>query len=128
VFVLSSALSYIQSGKMVALGVTTPTRSRAAPNIPALAENPDLKGYDMNVWFGLFGPAKLPPDMTARLNKELNEVIRDESVWPKLAAAGVSNDGGTSAQLSAFIAAETLRVRSVLGPAGMTANATAGKP
>jgi tripartite-type tricarboxylate transporter receptor subunit TctC len=60
VFVLSSALSHIQSGRMVALGVTTPTRSRAAPDIPALAESPALKGYDMNVWFGLFGPARLP--------------------------------------------------------------------
>jgi len=53
VFVLSSALPYIESGKMVALGVTTFARSRAAPQIPALAENPRLKGYDMNVWFGL---------------------------------------------------------------------------
>ena len=49
VFVLSSALPHIESGKMTALGVTTPTRSRAAPQIPALAENPRLKGYDMNV-------------------------------------------------------------------------------
>ena len=47
VSVLSSALPHIESGKMVPLGVTTPTRSRAAPQIPALAENPKLKGYDM---------------------------------------------------------------------------------
>ncbi|MFC5521866.1 Bug family tripartite tricarboxylate transporter substrate binding protein [Polaromonas jejuensis] len=113
VSVLSSALPYIESGKMVALGVTTPTRSRAAPQIPALGESPRLKGYDMNVWFGLFGPAKLPAPMVARLNKELNDVLREEAVWQKLQKAGISNEGGTPQALSAFIKAETQRVRSV---------------
>ena len=120
VFVLSSAMPHIDAGKMVALGVTTPTRSRAAPQIPTLAENPKLKGYDMNVWFGLFGPAKLPAAMTARLNKELNEVLRDQAVWQKLQKAGVSNEGGTPQQLTAFIKAETQRVRSVVTQAVAT--------
>jgi tripartite-type tricarboxylate transporter receptor subunit TctC len=114
VFVLSSAMPYIEAGKMMALGVTTPSRSRAAPQIPALSEHPRLKGYDMNVWFGLFGPAKLPAAMTARLNKELNEVLRDQEVWQKLQKAGISNDGGTPQQLTAFIKAETQRVRGVV--------------
>ncbi len=120
VFVLSSALPHIEAGKMTALGVTTPTRSRAAPQIPALGENPRLKGYDMNVWFGLFGPAKLPSPMTARLNKELNEILREQEVWQKLQKAGISNDGGTPQALSAFIKAETLRVRSVVNKAVAT--------
>ncbi|WP_298930254.1 tripartite tricarboxylate transporter substrate binding protein [uncultured Ramlibacter sp.] len=119
-FVLSSALPHIEAGKMVALGVTTPTRSRAAPQIPALAENARLKGYDMNVWFGLFGPAGLPAATTARLNKELNEVLRDQAVWQKLQKAGVSNEGGTPQQLSAFIKTETQRVRSVVTQAVAT--------
>lgn len=113
VSVLSSALPHIESGKMVALGVTTPKRSRAAPQIPALGESPRLKGYDMNVWFGLFGPARLPAPMVARLNKELNEVLREEVVWQKLQKAGITNEGGTPQALSAFIKAETQRVRSV---------------
>jgi tripartite-type tricarboxylate transporter receptor subunit TctC len=120
VFVLSSAMPHIEAGKMVALGVTTPARSRAAPQIPALSEHPRLKGYDMNVWFGLFGPAKLPAAMTARLNKELNEVLRDQEVWQKLQKAGISNDGGTPQQLSAFIKAETQRVRAVVHQAVAT--------
>ena len=114
VFVLSSALPHIESGKMIPLGVTTLGRSRAAPQIPALAEHPRLKGYDMNVWFGLFGPAKLPAPMTARLNKELGEVLREQDVWQKLQKAGISNDGGTPKALTDFIRAETTRVRSVV--------------
>jgi tripartite-type tricarboxylate transporter receptor subunit TctC len=117
VSVLSSALPHIESGKMIPLGVTTPTRSRAAPQIPALGENPKLKGYDMNVWFGLFGPAKLPAPMVARLNRELNETLREEAVWQKLQKAGISNEGGTPQALTAFVRAETQRVRAVVNKA-----------
>jgi tripartite-type tricarboxylate transporter receptor subunit TctC len=117
VFVLSSAMPHIESGKMTALGVTTPTRSRAAPQIPPLGDHPRLKGYDMNVWFGLFGPAKLPAPMTARLNKELNEILRDQEVWQKLQKAGITNDGGTPQALTSFIKAETQRVRAVVNKA-----------
>jgi tripartite-type tricarboxylate transporter receptor subunit TctC len=124
VSVLSSALPHIESGKMIPLGVTTPTRSRAAPQIPALGENPRLKGYDMNVWFGLFGPAKLPAPMVARLNRELNEILREEAVWQKLQKAGISNEGGTPQALTAFVRAETQRVRAVVNKAVSTGAAS----
>ena len=117
VFVLSSALPHIESGKMIPLAVTTPERSRAAPQIPAMAEFAKLKDYNMNVWFGLFGPAKLPGPVAVRLNKELGEVLRDPAVWQKLQKAGISNEGGTPQALSAFVKAETLRVRSVVNQA-----------
>ena len=105
---------------MVPLGVTTPTRSRAAPTIPPLADHPRLKGYDMNVWFGLFGPKGLPATVTTRLNRELNEILREPAVWQKLQTAGISNEGGTPQALSAFIRAETERVRSVVNQAVAT--------
>jgi tripartite-type tricarboxylate transporter receptor subunit TctC len=124
VFVLSSALPHIEAGKMTALGVTTPTRSRAAPQIPALSETPRLAGYDMNVWFGLFGPARLPAPVTARLNKELNEVLRDQVVWQKLQKAGISNDGGSPQALAGFVKAETQRVRAVVNKAVATGKAS----
>ena len=114
VFVLSSALPHIESGKMIPLAVTTSERSRAAPQIPAMSEFAKMKDYNMNVWFGLFGPAKLPASTAARLNKELGEVLRDPAVWQKLQKAGISNEGGTPQALGSFIKAETLRVRSVV--------------
>lgn len=117
VFVLSSALPHIESGKMMPLAVTTPERSRAAPQIPAMSEFAQMKDYNMNVWFGLFGPAKLPAPMAAKLNKELGDVLRDPAVWQKLQKAGISNEGGTPQALAGFIKAETLRVRSVVNQA-----------
>ena len=117
VFVLSSALPHIESGRMIPLAVTTTERSRAAPQVPAMTEFAKMKDYNMNVWFGLFGPAKLPAPMAARLNKELGEVLRDPAVWQKLQKAGISNEGGTPQALANFIKAETLRVRSVVNQA-----------
>ena len=124
VSVLSSALPHIQAGKIIPLAVTTPSRARALPQVPAMGEHPRLKGYDMNVWFGLFGPAKLPAAMTARLNKELNEILREKEVWEKLQRAGITNDGGTPQQLTQFIKAETLRVRAVVNQAVATGAAS----
>ena len=117
VFVLSSALPHIGSGKMIPLAVTTPERSRAAPQIPAMSEFAKMKDYNTNVWFGLFGPARLPAPMAAKLNKELGEALRDPIVWQKLQKAGISNEGGTPQALASFIKAETLRVRSVVNQA-----------
>lgn len=114
VSVLSSAMPHIESGKVVPIAITTPNRTRIAPNVPTMSEHPKLKGYDMSVWFGLFGPAKMPAPTLTRLNKELAEVLRDPEVWQKLAKAGISNDGGSPAQLTQFIKAETQRVRSVV--------------
>jgi tripartite-type tricarboxylate transporter receptor subunit TctC len=114
VSVLSSALPHIESGKAIAIAVTTAQRARVAPQIPAMNEHTRLKGYDMNVWFGLFGPAKIPAPMIARLNLALNECLRDPAVWQKLQAGGISNEGGSPAQLSQYIRAETTRVKTVV--------------
>lgn len=117
-FMTPTALPHIEAGKMVALGVTTQSRSRAAPQIPSLSETPALKGFDISLWNGLFGPAKMPPAITARLNKELNEVLREPAVWQKLQKAGVETQGSTPQALTQRIRDEVQRVQSI-APAAM---------
>ena len=112
-FMTPTALPHIESGKMVALGVTTQGRSRAAPQIPSLSETPALKGFDVSLWNGLFGPAKMPPAITARLNKELNDVLRDPVVWQKLQKAGVETQGSTPQALTQRIRDEVKKVQSI---------------
>jgi len=112
---MSSSVAHVESGKLRALAVTSAKRLPAFPDVPAIAEV--LPGYESSAWFGLFGPAKLPAPITARLNKELNEILRDQAVWQKLQKAGISNDGGTPQALAAFVKAETLRVRAVVNKA-----------
>jgi tripartite-type tricarboxylate transporter receptor subunit TctC len=113
-----TAIPYIESGKAVPIGVTTAMRSRAAPAIPPLADTPALKGYDISAWNGLFGPAKMPPALVARLNQALNEVLREPEVWQKLAKAGVETRGSTPQALARTVSDEVRRVRAV-APASM---------
>ena len=117
-FMTPTALPHIESGKMVALGVTTQGRSRAAPQIPSLSETPALKGFDVSLWNGLFGPAKMPPAITARLNKELNNVLRDPVVWQKLQKAGVETQGSTPQALTQRIRDEVKKVQ-IIAPVEM---------
>lgn len=90
VFVLSSGLPHIRSGKVIALGVTEGQRSKAAPEIPALSEHPLLKNVKISSWFGLWGPAGMPAAVTQRLQLALGEVMATSEVRSKLEAAGAS--------------------------------------
>src|SRR3989442_14466870 len=56
-----ATLPQVKAGKFKALGVTTRERLASGPEIPALAEAPELKGFDMVGWTGLFAPPKTPP-------------------------------------------------------------------
>lgn len=88
VFVLSSALPHIKSGKLVALGTTESKRSVITPDIPALAESPKLKGLQINVWFALMAPAHLPEAIASKLKKALAESLQAPDVRKKLEESG----------------------------------------
>lgn len=88
VFVLSSGLPHIKSGKLNAIGTTEARRSPQTPDLPALSENPALRKVNIGSWFALFGPAKMPPAVTARLSKALTEALGSEDLRKKLADAG----------------------------------------
>lgn len=85
-FVLSSALPYIRSGKLVALGTTEARRSAITPDLPALNETLALKSMDIGVWFALMGPAKLPEPVLARLKKALDETLQSPDFRKKMEA------------------------------------------
>ncbi len=90
VFVMSSGLPHVKAGTVVALGTTEKQRSLAAPDIPALAETPGFEGVDINVWFGLYGPAGMPDDVVARLRSALADALKSDTLRDKLAASGAS--------------------------------------
>ena len=103
---LPSALPFIQSGKLKALGVTTAKRSAAAPQIPTLAEA-GVPGYDMSTWYGLIGPAGMPPAIITQLNHELNAILQDPVIRQKLVAQGVDPVTGSPEEFGQFIRKET---------------------
>jgi tripartite-type tricarboxylate transporter receptor subunit TctC len=113
VFVLSSALPYIRSGKMVALGTTEAKRSAITPDLPALSENPSLKNLDIGVWFALMGPAKLPEPVSARLKKALSETLQSPDFRKKMETAS-SVVPTSDVDIDKFLVSETAKYKSIV--------------
>jgi len=113
VYVLSSGLPYIRSGKMVALGVTEKRRSPAAPDIPALAESPQLKNMDIGVWFALMAPPNLPAPVLAKLRTALNETLQTAEFRKKLEDSG-STIAPLNVDMPRFLADETAKYQKIV--------------
>ena len=73
----TAAAPFLQSQRFTALGVTSAKRFPALPNVPALGEHPQLKGYELSGWFALAAPKGLPADITQRLNTALKAGLAD---------------------------------------------------
>lgn len=112
VFVLSSGLPHIRSGKVVALGVTEKQRSASAPDIPALAEHPALKNMDISVWFALMAPPGLPEPVAAKLRKALAEILRTPDFRKKLEDAG-SRIAQPGVDMPRFLAGEDAKYQRI---------------
>ena len=103
---LASALPNVRAGKLRALAVTTLRRSSALPDLPTLDES-GLKGFDMTTWWGLMGPAKLPPDVVQRLSAEILKAMDSADVRERLRAMGMEGSPvRTPEQFTAFVEAE----------------------
>ena len=113
VFVLSSGLPHIRSGKVVALGTTEAKRSHMTPDIPALAENPKLKGIDINIWFALMGPANMPEPVLSKLKKALNESLQMPELRKKLEDSG-STVSALNVDMPKFLAQETAKYKRIV--------------
>lgn len=112
-FVLSSGLPHVRSGKLVALGTTAARRSSIAGDIPALAEHPLLSKVDISSWFGLWGPAGLPAPVAARLRTALAEALASPELRTKLGEAGATV-WAPGADLAAYQANEIQKYRRVV--------------
>jgi tripartite-type tricarboxylate transporter receptor subunit TctC len=113
VFVLSSGLPHIKSGKVVALGTTEKKRSAATPDIPALSENAKLKDIDISSWFALMGPAKLPEPVVARLKKALAESLQSPDLRKKLEDSG-SAIAPLNVDMPKFLRDETAKYQKIV--------------
>ncbi len=118
---LVMALPNYQSGSIKAFGVTEPTRSPVAPDIPSLAEYPDLKDVDVTVWFGLFAPAKTDPVVVARLHDAAVAALQDPEMRGKLTEMGLRIVGNTPAEFSAFLSDEINKFAAVVKTANIRA-------
>lgn len=84
----AAALPLIQSGRLVAVGVTGRERHALLPNLPALAEHPALSGYELIGWIGVVAPRGLAPDVEATLKQALRAALADPGYRKKVQDTG----------------------------------------
>jgi tripartite-type tricarboxylate transporter receptor subunit TctC len=96
------ALSQVQSGKLVMLAAGGAQRSPATPEVPSLAES-GMRGFDVDIWYALLGPAGLPREVVTLLNRELVEILGDADTRAGLLKQGLTPHTGTPAELGKLI-------------------------
>ncbi|MDQ0142044.1 Bug family tripartite tricarboxylate transporter substrate binding protein [Cupriavidus necator] len=99
---ISAIQEQVKSGNVRALAVSTRKRSKTLPNVPT-AEEQGLKGYDANTNGGFLAPANTPKAVVAKLNTEINAVLKLPEVRAKLETAGIDVQGGTPQEYAALI-------------------------
>jgi tripartite-type tricarboxylate transporter receptor subunit TctC len=118
---LAAASANIRSGKLKALAVTTAKRSSAMPDLPTVIES-GLPKFDIGTWFGLFGPARLPEDTTARLNKAFVDALGSAEVKARMATLMAEPSPTTPDQFGAFVKAELAKYEAVVKASGAKAD------
>jgi tripartite-type tricarboxylate transporter receptor subunit TctC len=115
--VFPSVSNHVKSGKLRALAVTSAKRMPGEPDLPAVAEV--LPGFESIQWWGLYGPAGLPQPIIARLNGELNKILRTADIRQKFAADGAIPSWGTPAELATYLKTDSERWAGVIKAAGI---------
>jgi tripartite-type tricarboxylate transporter receptor subunit TctC len=112
---IPTAIPHIKAGRLRALGVTSAQASPALPDIKPLADQ-GLAGFDLKAWYGVMGPANMPPAVAERLNAEINKALKSPDLHDKLMAMGqeplVMNLADTDAYVKREIArwAEVVKI------------------
>jgi tripartite-type tricarboxylate transporter receptor subunit TctC len=115
---VASILPQIRAGKLRAIVVLSEKRVPTLPDVPTAAEA-GLPGFRMSIWFGLLGPAKMPPEIIARLNQESLKALASADLQQRFAGAGVDPWPGTPEQMDQLIRSETARYAKIAEKAGL---------
>jgi len=102
-----AALPQIKVGKLRAIGVTGAKRSKAAPQVPTIAET--LPGYEVPVWYGLMAPAATPKAITTKLNLEIKKALEVAATVDRLESQGIETEYTTIAQFEKLIQEDARR-------------------
>ena len=99
-----AAPGLVQSGKLKALGITSKTRSRVMPNVPAVAET--LPGFQVLAWCAFFAPAATPRDIVRKINTDAQAIIKRPDFQERALKDNLDPVGGTPEQLRDTLHAE----------------------
>ena len=115
---LNAALPHVNGGRALALAVSSAQRSPLLPNVPTVAEQ-GYPGFDYTLWVGLWGPAKIPTDIAAKINKDVNAALASPDLRDRLTKLGTIPGNMTIAQFNEFVRKEVEDTAKVLKAAGI---------
>lgn len=121
---LATASANIKSGRLQAIAVTTAQRSNAMPELPTIAESGvgALARFDIDTWFGLFGPAGMPAETTQQLNKAFTDALALPEVKARLATLLAEPAPMSPPQFASFVRAELAKYEKVVKQSGAKAD------
>jgi tripartite-type tricarboxylate transporter receptor subunit TctC len=110
--------AHIEQGRLKGIAISSRKRSAILPDIPTVDES-GLPGFDSWNYFGIFGPANLPPAVVQRVNAEMNKVLADPAVKERFHTLGFEITGGTPAEFAAVVESESRRWAKVIRDANI---------
>jgi tripartite-type tricarboxylate transporter receptor subunit TctC len=113
---IGNAQAHLRAGKLKALGVTSPKRLAAFPDVPAIAEV--LPGYESSAWFGLFGPGRMAPDLARRVGDAARQAIAAPEVQRRILGEGATPVGNIPEEFARFVHVEIERWAKVVKYSG----------
>jgi len=113
------ALPHVKSGRLVALAMTSRSRSRAAPGIPTVAES--VPGYESTLWYALLAPAATPQAIVWKIHAETTKVLKLPETTEQLLAQGADPIGNSPQELAKFLQTEIERWTKLIRQANIRA-------
>lgn len=107
------AIPHLKSGTLRALAVTTPKRASSLPDVPTLAEA-GAPGFEFTSWWGVFGPAGMPPAVVQKLNQEFAKALQKPDVKARLASFSAEPVGNSPAEFAAIVKSEVAKFDKVV--------------
>jgi tripartite-type tricarboxylate transporter receptor subunit TctC len=117
---MPSAMSFVKSGRMRALAVTSAKRSPVMPDLPTVAEA-GLPGYDVGSWFALCAPGKTPRAVVDKASADVNAVLKTQDMRERILGLGAQPMAMNSEEFGRFIRAEIAKWSKVVKDSGATA-------
>jgi tripartite-type tricarboxylate transporter receptor subunit TctC len=117
IYQVPAVVSHIKAGNLKALAVLAPNRTPLLPDVATPGEQ-GIKDFDATAWMGLFGPARLPPAITARLNRSWADAAADPEIRALLAQQGFTPVGGSAVDFRRFVEADIAKWADVVKATG----------
>jgi len=105
---VGTSFNNVTAGRLKVLAITGAKRSAVVPDVPTVAES-GFPGFSAQGWFGLFGPANLPPKILETLNKAVTDALREPEVIARFEKLGVQPDPQTPAAFAKFLEVESAK-------------------